>query len=657
MHYTLLARIAHRFTAAVLAALLLMPQPALADLAADRERFEKAWKALRAGNLSTGRKLGEGLEHYPLYPYLKYEDYRRRLHRIEAQELRRFLSAHERSWVGDRLRTRWLELLARRRDWQGFIDDYRPQASARLRCQHLLARIETGATEAVVRDALPLWLVGESQEPECDPAFELLYASPLMNDELLWQRIRLAMEQGNGHLAAYLGRKLTPQAQPWVALWRLARADPARAMRAERLAAGGERAREILAYAVKRLARRDLDAAAAQWQTLQARHAFSAAEKSRVYRALGRRADFAEHEQAIELLARAGDLGVDAATQRARLRAALRERDFATLREWTRQEAAPDMNPLRWQYWRARALEETGKPEAARLILRRLSQERDYYGFLAADRLGVGYEMNDYPIDLAQMDRDRLMAIPGIARARELYEIGMTFWARREWYHTSGQLEPAQLEHAAALAHELGWHDRAIITAAKSGHLDDLALRFPMPFEALVAQYAEKRELPMALLYGIIKSESAFMEDARSPAGALGLMQVMPGTGRETARRIGMRYTGSRQLLRAKPNITLGSAYLKRLLDRYEGNIAMAAAGYNAGPHRVRAWKPAADCESAELWIEQIPFLETRRYVRRALFFTAVYEWRMAQTVQTIRSRLAQVPSRQGRAGECGLAG
>ena len=214
-----------------------------------------------------------------------------------------------------------------------------------------------------------------------------------------------------------------------------------------------------------------------------------------------------------------------------------------------------------------------------------------------------------------------------------------------------------ELRHAAALAHRLGWHDRAILTAARSGYLDDIALRFPMPFESIVMRYASMRDLPPALIYGIIKAESAFMEDARSPAGALGLMQVMPATGRETARRIGFRFRSSRQLLEAQHNITLGSAYLQQMLRRFEGNIAMAAAGYNAGPHRVQAWRPDEDCLDAELWIEQIPFTETRRYARRALFLLAMSECRMAGRAQRIEGRPAPAPRGRDRGGACRVEG
>lgn len=628
----------------------------LADLASDRERFVAAWRAMSAGALAKGRELAAGLEHYPLYPHLVYQDYRRRLHLLKADEVRAFLSANENSWVGDRLRSHWLDLLARRKDWAAFLEDYRPQSSASMQCRQLLARIRTGATQGIVQDAVPLWLVGKSQEPECDPAFELLYQSPLMTEDLIWQRIRLAMQEGSPDLAAYLARKLPAPMREWVDLWRQARANPAAALRSPRLReVDTPRSREIAAYAVERLARSNMDAAIDAWEAVQQNLDYDPMSASRVYRNLGRRADFGEHERTIALLDKVVPGALDADTQRSQLRAALRERDFQTLRRWTAQDAAEDMNALRWEYWRARALEETGARDAAVPIYRRLSQERDYYGFRAADRLGVGYKYNDYPIDLPPAAHARIAANPGIARASEFYALDMIYEARREWYHTSLQLTPEELKHAAALAHQLKWYDRAILTVAKSGYLDDVSLRFPMPFEPLVMQYASKRKLPPALIWGIMKAESAFMEDARSPVGALGLMQLMPATGRETAQRIGLKLKNTSQLLQARYNITVGSAYLRQMLDRFDGNIAMAAAGYNAGPHRVQAWRPKSGCEDAELWIEQIPFTETRRYARRALFFLAMYEWRMAGSVERLESRLAKVPPRRGRLAECSV--
>ena len=637
----------------LLASLLITPSLwAAADLAAQRLKFRAATKALNAGQRTKSAQIAQGLEDYPLFPYLRYEQLRRNLHRAKRADVREFLAANENTAMGESLRTRWLEQLARRNQWKTFLQDYRPQRSAKLQCAQLLARVKTKALSGVVQDAIPLWMIGESQHEQCDPAFALLYKSSLLTEQLLWQRIRITIAEGNPALAGYLGRKLPADSERWVTLWREARRDPARALRNKALADDTPRAREIVAYAIERSARRSLDFAIRQWPKLRSRYSFEAAQSAAVDRALALRAVSQDHDEQIALHDAIPDNFVDQDVQRSRLRAAIRSQNWAALARWTEQPPAAKMNVLRWDYWRARAAEESGDQEAALAIYRRLSNERDYYGFRAADRLNVAYKMQNHPVQFTELEMDEVSAEPGLARAREFYHVDMIYEGRREWlYETRRMDSPRQLELAAALAHKLGWHDRAIMTLGKARSFDDLEIRFPIQYEALVAKYATKRKIPQAFMFSIIRAESALMEDARSPAGALGLMQVMPATGRETAKSIGYNLSNTRQLQNAKTNVTIGSAYLKQMLDRFSGNVAMAAAAYNAGPHRVRTWQPKQSCMRAEDWIELIPFTETRRYVRRSLFYTAVYQWRMAQTIDTLDSRLAAIPNRRSPKG------
>ena len=260
--------------------------------------------------------------------------------------------------------------------------------------------------------------------------------------------------------------------------------------------------------------------------------------------------------------------------------------------------------------------------------------------------------MNNHPIAPDEVELAEILARPGILRARELYRLAMPFKARREWGHEVGQLTHRQLEVAAFVVHNWGWYDRAILALGKAQAYDDLVIRFPLLHEQLVRNYAAKRGLDPSVLYSIIRTESAFMEDARSPAGALGLMQVMPATGRETARRIGATLSSARELLDPKKNVTIGSAYLKQVLSRFGGSFSLAAAAYNAGPHRVRGWRPKNGCVPADIWIDTIPFTETRRYVRRASFYATVYQWRLNEKMQPLATRLTDVAPR-GKNQQC----
>lgn len=612
--------------------------------AAQRERFAKVLTAQAAGRHAQAATLVHGLEDYPLYPYYLYEDLRRRLHEYPSNEVARFLSAYPGSLLATRLRASWLTQLARGKRWRDYLDFYQVGDDATLRCHQLVARFESGQLEGALADTRATWLSGESLPDACDPAFARLYTSELMTDDLVWQRIALAMKAGNRGLASYLSRRLEdPRLQRLHALWDEAHRQPHAV-----LARGGldddSVTRTILLHALARLARGDLEAAERAWERLRERHAWSAAESGEAARALALAAAADDHPRRIALLDAVPPASVDDAVERYRIREGILTRAWPELVRWTEHPPTGEVNALRWRYWRAVALTQTGAAEAAHVLFADLAGERDYYGFLAADRLGQRYDFGHRPVAASDAELAAIQARPGIARARELYRLDRRYPARREWFHEMSRLERRELEVAAALATAWGWRNQAIFALGRAGSYDDLELRFPVIHAELAEKYAVQRQLDPARVMALIRSESAFVVDARSPAGALGLMQLMPATAREMARRTGLRLERLERLYEPAVNIALGTAYMERMLARYDGNFAMAAAAYNAGPHRVRQWQ-GGTCTAAEIWIDTIPFTETRRYVRRAFFYAAVYEWRLGRDIAPLSSVMPPIPA------------
>lgn len=622
---------------------------------ADRQRFKQAFDAMTSGQVTQGFKRVAGLETYPLYPYLSYEYLWPRLHTVKAEEVRRFLRDQEGSVLGERLRTSWLTWLAQSKQWRDLVDDWRPQQETRLQCQYLSARVHLGETEGIAHEAQALWLIGKSQLKECDPAFEVLNRSPLMTDDLVWQRITLAMAAGETALAGYLAKRLLAATdRALVGRWVQLHQQPARNLDQFLRDDDQPRLRLVIAHGIRRLARQNFDDALRIWSEQRARFAFTAEESGDVDLALAMIAARADDARALDLFVRVPAALLDGAADEACLRIAVSRQDWSFIIARTEASDPSSDNVLAWRYWRARALEATGADTAARGIYAELARERDYYGFLAADRLGVPYSLNQIPTPMTDADKAAVGSIPGIVRARELLRLGYTYYARREWHFEVARVSPREQAMLAVLAHEWAWHDRAIITMGYTGQYDDLDVRFPIVYRDLIEQYAERRGIDAALLYSIIRAESAFMDDARSPAGALGLMQMLPATGRETAGSIGVQLRDTKQLLEAPTNILLGSAYLKQMLDRFGGSFPMAAAAYNAGPHRVRNWRPASACMPPDLWVEAVPFRETRRYVKQTLFYAAVYESRLQQQVTPLAVRLSSIqPQRPAAAGTC----
>lgn len=616
-------------------------------LDSQRQQYQQARKALRAGNIEKFLTLAEGVRDYPLYPYLRYNYLQPRLQKAEPAIIEAFIKEFPDLPATESLRTQWLKHLARTRQWQAFNDNYTPQDDPTLKCNYLVARMQTNNHTLLLEDIRTIWLSGSSLPPDCDPVFKLLYQSDLFSNELIWQRIELAMRKNNTGLANYLGRYLDGYYKQALANWIAVHNKPDHYTARAQLEDTNLN-RQILKHGIMRLAHINIDKAVKNWDTLQTKYEFLPDEDRAIDKVIAIIAARKNHARAIELMDKIVPFDVDDEVLHWRLVTALNNNDWRKLREWT--EGVPNDEALkyRWFYWHARALEQTGEAEKAQRIYASIAGKRDYYGFLAADRMGIAYNMEHQPLPDVPEEKDRIKNLPGIQRADELRAIGETRQARREWHHALRLLTSYQKEIAARLAADWAWHDMAIISLGSAHSYDDLEVRFPIPYESLISQNAEKRQLDAGWVYALVRSESAFIEDVKSPAGALGLMQVMPRTGKETAKRMGIKNFRITHLLEADKNVPIGSTYLKQMLDRFNGNMILATAAYNAGPHRVKSWLPKSGCIEPDIWVERIPFNETRKYVRRVMFFASIYDWRLNREVLPLQQRMATVTADSG---------
>jgi soluble lytic murein transglycosylase len=328
-----------------------------------------------------------------------------------------------------------------------------------------------------------------------------------------------------------------------------------------------------------------------------------------------------------------------------RARTSLRQENWENLLRDIGRMSAEERTSEEWIYWHNIALRRQGPSLAADAALIELAGERSYYGFLAADELQLDYELSDVEYRVDEAFIDALEQRPEMIRARELFKVGLDSRGRSEWDRAVAMLAPEEKIQAAKLAERWGWHSRAIATVASVGHYDDLTLRYPLPYHKTFEQYAASASIPSQWAYGIARSESLFMSDVRSSAGAIGLMQLMPATGREVAASISLPYAGIDTLTNPQSNIRLGTSYLGQMAERYGGNRVLATAAYNAGPHRVDRWLPPSGKQDARIWIENIPFNETRKYVRRVLAAETIFHWRMTGEIRRLSDELAQVDS------------
>lgn len=394
----------------------------------------------------------------------------------------------------------------------------------------------------------------------------------------------------------------------------------------ERFSGGHPAMADVVAIGLRRLARQDPEKALALLEGYARRHAFSAEEKVAIARQIGLTLAKRFDSRALQVMAEYDPELRDNTVSEWRARLLLRLGRWEDVYALTQRFPDDLAKSNRWRYWRARSLE-LAKPQSPQAIslYQPVAAERDFYGFLSADRIQAPYKLNHQPLALPPKLVQKVRNTAGIRRALEFHARGQIVDGRREWYHVSRLFSRDELVAQARLAYEMGWYFPAIRSISQAQYWDDLDIRFPMAHRSTLVNAAKAREIHPSWVFAITRQESAFMADARSHVGASGLMQLMPATAKETARRFGIPLSSPQQVLNPNVNIQLGAAYLSQIYAQFNGNRVLASAAYNAGPGRVRQWLRDAGHLSFDVWVENIPFDETRQYVQNVLTYSVIY--------------------------------
>jgi soluble lytic murein transglycosylase len=452
------------------------------------------------------------------------------------------------------------------------------------------------------------------------------------------------MQSRRTRLALFLSKYLDKEDRFWVRMWAKVRRDPNFVMSVyDRFNdKDSQPLRWVITDGLSRMAVKDAPSAAQLWYEWKAQFKFSKTEQIRIERRLSLALVKDDPITGKTWLTKLELDTSDEDVQEFYILNAIQDQDWEIALDWMDRLSKEEQHSERWRYWRARALEATGRLEEARSVFLLNADSRGYYGFLSADRAGMGYHFDHRPISYSVKDLSDIEQLPAIERARELYALNRIVDARREWNHALQQLDKPQKLIAAQLAHEWNWHDRAIITFAQAKYWDDLEKRFPLAHQDLVVGYAKQQRINPAWAFAIIRQESAFTHDARSHAGAMGLMQLLPRTARQVARSLRIRFSRN-DLLNANTNVKLGINYLKTVKDKFKGNDVLATAAYNAGHNRVRQWLPEEGIIPADIWIESVPFNETRNYLKRVMTYTVIYEQRLGKRPVPLLERMLPI--------------
>ena len=619
--------------------------PAATPAGDELERFQRAWQAANRGEHAVFEQLKAGLGGYVLYPYLQYEHYQSRRATVDPAEMAAFLADHDDWAFTAGLRTSWLRTQGQQRRWDAMLQYAPGVADTQVQCYLAQAMAELGQREQALAEARKLWVAGRSQPDACDDLFKWLKQAGGITSELAWSRINSAMEAGNPRFTLYLARYVSVEDQVWVERWQ--QQDQQRYLRLDQALQWPDLppARDITRYGLLRLARTDPDRAWQVFQQLDGRFDWGSDLRGELLREIALWSAVAHSPHTPERMRAVPQAAQDDRMMEWWARSGLAAAEWAevvlsvaSMSELTRQTD-------RWRYWDARARLELGDQDYPMALLDGLSREATYYGFLAADFLQRPYAICAQE---PEVNADALMGFQSrepVRRVLELHRAGMKSWSRSEWNLVTKTLQPQDLRLAAALATAQDWPDLAIMALARSGDMKWYDWRFPIAYAALVEEFSTRHRLDPSWVLGLMRSESAMAEDAVSPADARGLMQVLPATAKQLARRHAYPYSGSGQLMQARDNIQFGTAFLRELMDKYNGNAALVSAAYNAGPGAVNRWLKELPQQDMAIWIETLPYHETREYVPRVMAFSTIYDWRREQPVRRISSRVPAIRS------------
>jgi soluble lytic murein transglycosylase len=603
-----------------------------------------AYDAYRAGDAIKLARQAKQLDGHVLRPWLDYWRVALTLDDASAKDVHAFFHAHGNTYAAELLRADWLRVLGRRGAWADFDRDATtyPRDDLELRCYIWSSHVARG-DESALDEATPVWLEPRELPEGCTRLVDTMWKRGRISTTDVWRRVRVLFE--NGQITAaktalgYLPKNERPDER---ALAEAARR-PKRFVASLPATLELRPAREVTVLAGVRLAREAPDKAAAALEgPLGAR--LPEKELKYLWGRVAIEGARLHNDRALRWYANAGDTRLDDEQLAWRVRAALRRNRWGTVRDSIERMSPAAKQESAWIYWYGRALAAQDEEAGARAYYLRLAGQTDFYGLLASEELGYVVSLPTLTYDPSDEDVASAAREPGLARALELIRLGLRTEGVREWLFSLRGFDDRKLIAAAELARRAEVYDRAIQAADRTRRVHNYALRYPAPYREVFSEYAKTHGVDEALVLALVRQESRFVWEAKSAAGAAGLMQVMPHTARFVAGKMRMRDYRHKKVMDVETNITLGTGYLKLVLEQL-GHPVLAAAAYNAGPTRARRWRGDRPLEGA-IYAETIPFPETRDYVKKVTANSVFYGALLDKKVTPIKERLGTVPAR-----------
>lgn len=590
-----------------------------------RKDFLLAEKAISKGQLSSARKIMLSLGDYPLVSYLELEIMLRDLYRVPAKDVEAFIEKHKNTWSGEKARLNWLNVLSHRKKHTDYIRHFQHvEPTTATRCQYLKALIGVGKSDEAYKQTPDLWLTGTSQPDACNALFSSWKKSSHFDEEFIWQRFLLARKARQYGLARYLTTLAkNPVIKKRIKTYNRVRNNPALVANKNNFDLSQDGTSQLIEYGIRRLASKDVEKASNAFDQYMALNILDLVEQQTIIESLMK--GWTKNDDLDKAIAIAKKYPESIREQQLdwQLQQSLKKLDWSSVLLWSEFLDDESKSTDKWQYWIARAKSQSG--ETASSIFMNLSAKRSYYGHLASLITEQPFHLKDTYSDSDEEAVNRLITNAGVQQALELDRINYYLNSRNAWNVVLKTLSEKEHIVAGQVAHELDLHYSGIVSMAKAGEWNNLTVRFPLAHQTFYEQAAKQHSVSAAWVYGISRQESSFAADIRSSANARGLMQVLPSTAKEMAKKIGVTFDRSR-LRDPEYNIPLGAAYLSQGIEDLSGNMIYATAGYNAGIHRSRTWlKDDKDKLPLDVWAEIIPFSETRKYVKNVMDFSVIY--------------------------------
>lgn len=601
---------------------MVQAKPSTPTLTPQQLVYIDAQTAIRQGNRQKYWELRKQILDYPLLPYLERSYYTKFMRTLPASVVENFLLKHTKDDFIKNLQFRYLAFLSTR-DTDKFTlwVEQTPNhwLNAQLQCRYLTLQRRAGVNFKVLDQQInQLWQHPTSQDKVCDPLFRWWKKQGGMTPDRILQRIKLVANKGKPRLIVYLTSLLPAELQPVGRVWgQVANSSGYISRIGSWRHLSPQYTQPVVMFGLRKLVWEDVNSALQTYINLPKNIELTQAQQFELVKTIAIRLALYDEDEAQVWLDKAFALGIAEDVRDWQISHYIRHAQWQSLVDFVQGLPPRYQADSRTQYWSAVAYGELGNTDQQHSLLSMLATERHYYGFKASDALNIPISLNqrDVPLNLPLIAA--IKANPHFLMATEFLAIEKYALARYEWRRLLNELDDEQGAQAAVLAFDLGWYDRGIYALAEFGHLQDVAKRFPMPFEA---EFSAQTMHPTSWLYAIARRESAFAPDARSRANARGLMQVLPRTANYLTN---TKHTKA-QLNDPAYNIQLGAQYLDYLSGKISDNRILRTAAYNAGWRNVQKWLPQTPMPMAH-WIETIPFKETREYVKAILAYERIY--------------------------------